>query len=117
MRRALLLLLGAPGSLSFLLPSPATIPLLQQPAGVAAPRSSGKSSGSGTGPLTSSYYDEYDAQKARNMEQDRCVLSLIGSESSTWSGVAYTINRLSTPPRSINGLFGTKPSTNSSTFT
>lgn len=85
MRRALLLLLGAPGAVSFLLPSPTptttTTPPLQQPAtAAAAPRSSGKSSGSPSGPLASSYYDEYDAQKARNMEQDRCVLGLIGSE-------------------------------------
>lgn len=29
-------------------------------------------------PLASSYYDDYDAQGARNMEQDRCVCSWRG---------------------------------------
>lgn len=39
----------------------------------AAPRVQGQARGSGVIPLASSYYDNYDAQKARNMEQDRCV--------------------------------------------
>lgn len=71
MRRALLLgLLGAPGAVSFLLPSsPSTAPLPAH----------GSRSGSSGVALASSYYDEYDAQGARNMEQDRCV----------WYGVAW----------------------------
>jgi hypothetical protein len=68
MRRPVsLLLLGAaaaiPSTLAFVPFSPGS-PLQQQQQRQA--RSSSK-------PLASSYYDNYDAQQARNMEQDRCV--------------------------------------------
>lgn len=65
MGRLSLLLLGAaaalpPAVLAFVPPGP--------PAAVRGPQQQRQPA-----PLASSYYDDYDAQGARNMEQDRCV--------------------------------------------
>ncbi len=75
MRRpvSLLVLLGAavPSAHAFVPFSPSSSPL-QQHQQQQQQQQEGRSS---RPPLASSYYDDYDAQRARNMEQDRCVLA------------------------------------------
>jgi hypothetical protein len=69
---------AAPSALGFV-PSPAPTQQQQQRTAAARP----------TAPLASSYYDDYDAQRARNMEQDRCVcswLSMAGLRMREWGG-------------------------------
>lgn len=63
-----MVLLSAPGALGFLAPQPPATRSQQQEQ---------ISSSCRAGPLASSYYDNYDAQGARNMEQDRCVCGCV----------------------------------------